>query len=78
MKESHGILIPGGFGDRGIEGKIMAANFARENKIPFLGRLFSNRTKVKDNRILLILVKPTIILQEEAEAEAIAAMEGGF
>jgi CTP synthase len=33
----HGILIPGGFGSRGIEGKIRAARFARENKIPFLG-----------------------------------------
>ncbi len=32
-----GILIPGGFGARGIEGKIRAAQFAREHKIPFLG-----------------------------------------
>ncbi len=32
-----GILVPGGFGDRGIEGKIRAINFARTNKIPFLG-----------------------------------------
>ncbi|MCK4237236.1 MAG: CTP synthase, partial [Candidatus Krumholzibacteria bacterium] len=33
----HGILVPGGFGDRGIEGKIEAVRFARENGIPFLG-----------------------------------------
>ena len=32
-----GLLIPGGFGERGIEGKITAAKFARTNKIPFLG-----------------------------------------
>lgn len=32
-----GILVPGGFGDRGIEGKINAVRVARENKIPFLG-----------------------------------------
>ena len=32
-----GILVPGGFGDRGIEGKIKAINFARINKIPFFG-----------------------------------------
>lgn len=32
-----GVLVPGGFGDRGIEGKILATQFARENKIPFLG-----------------------------------------
>ncbi|RAV12517.1 CTP synthase [Paenibacillus contaminans] len=33
----HGILVPGGFGDRGIEGKIMAIRYARERKIPFFG-----------------------------------------
>jgi type II secretory pathway component GspD/PulD (secretin) len=47
------------------------------SKIPILGRLFGNRSKIKDEKILLILVKPTIILQEEREAEATAAMESG-
>lgn len=37
LKDCKGILIPGGFGDRGIEGKISAAKYARENKIPYLG-----------------------------------------
>lgn len=37
LKDISGILIPGGFGYRGIEGKIKAIKFARENKIPFLG-----------------------------------------
>lgn len=37
LKDSDGILVPGGFGDRGIEGKICAIKFARENKVPFLG-----------------------------------------
>lgn len=32
-----GIVVPGGFGERGIEGKIMAARWARENKVPYLG-----------------------------------------
>ncbi|MEN6335687.1 MAG: hypothetical protein ABFE01_15660 [Phycisphaerales bacterium] len=45
------------------------------SKIPILGRLFSNRSTVRDQKVLLILVKPTIILQEETEQEAIAAME---
>jgi CTP synthase len=36
-KDISGILVPGGFGGRGIEGKILAAKFARENKIPFFG-----------------------------------------
>ena len=35
--EVDGILVPGGFGDRGIEGKILAAQYARENKIPYFG-----------------------------------------
>jgi CTP synthase len=37
LKEVDGILVPGGFGSRGIEGKIKAAKFARENNIPYLG-----------------------------------------
>src|SRR5437879_2391190 len=37
LKGLGGILVPGGFGERGIEGKIMAAKFARENKVPYLG-----------------------------------------
>jgi len=37
LKDVDGILVPGGFGDRGIEGKVEAAKYARVNKIPFLG-----------------------------------------
>ncbi|MGF6906747.1 CTP synthase [Fusobacterium sp. PH5-44] len=37
LNEYDGILIPGGFGNRGIDGKILAIKYARENKIPFLG-----------------------------------------
>lgn len=37
LKDVDGILVPGGFGDRGIEGKIKAVQYARENKIPFFG-----------------------------------------
>jgi CTP synthase len=37
LGDVDGILIPGGFGNRGVEGKITAAKFARENNIPFLG-----------------------------------------
>ncbi|QOR34038.1 CTP synthase [Clostridium sp. 'deep sea'] len=37
LKDVQGILVPGGFGDRGIEGKIKAAQFARENNIPYFG-----------------------------------------
>jgi CTP synthase len=37
LKKTDGILVPGGFGDRGIEGKIAAAHHARTNNIPYLG-----------------------------------------
>ena len=37
LKNIDAILVPGGFGERGIEGKIIAAKYARENKIPYLG-----------------------------------------
>jgi CTP synthase len=37
FKEAGGILVPGGFGSRGVEGKILAVKYARENKIPYFG-----------------------------------------
>ena len=37
FKEVKGIIVPGGFGDRGIEGMILSAEYARENKIPYFG-----------------------------------------
>ena len=36
LKDVDGVLVPGGFGDRGVEGKIEAIKWARENKVPFL------------------------------------------
>ena len=46
FKDVSGILIPGGFGKRGTEGKIAAINFARKNKIPFLGICFGMQMAV--------------------------------
>ena len=37
MNDVDAILVPGGFGERGIEGKIAAVKFAREKKVPYLG-----------------------------------------
>ncbi|CAN6336751.1 unnamed protein product [Urochloa humidicola] len=37
LKGADGVLVPGGFGDRGVQGKILAAKYARENNIPYLG-----------------------------------------
>ena len=42
----HAILVPGGFGERGTEGRIMAAKFAREHKIPYLGICLGMQTAV--------------------------------
>ncbi|RAP34099.1 CTP synthase [Candidatus Marinamargulisbacteria bacterium SCGC AG-410-N11] len=46
LNDVHGILIPGGFGDRGIEQKILAAKYARENKIPYLGLCLGMHTAI--------------------------------
>jgi len=46
LKDVSGILIPGGFGKRGTEGKIAAINYARKNKIPFLGICFGMQMAV--------------------------------
>lgn len=40
LEKVHGILVPGGFGERGSEGKILAARFARERKLPYFGICF--------------------------------------
>lgn len=37
LQGADGILVPGGFGERGVEGKILAAKYAREHRVPFLG-----------------------------------------
>ena len=37
LRDADGVLVPGGFGDRGIEGKILAAHYARTNNVPYLG-----------------------------------------
>jgi CTP synthase len=37
LSDVAGVLVPGGFGERGIEGKVEAVNFARENRVPFFG-----------------------------------------
>jgi CTP synthase len=37
LKDAHGILVPGGFGGRGVEGKILAVKYARESKVPYFG-----------------------------------------
>ena len=69
LKDVSGILIPGGFGKRGTEGKIAAVNFVRRNNIPFLGICFGmqtatiefarNRLNIKKKRHQVNLVPST-------------------
>ncbi len=46
LENVHGILVPGGFGERGAEGKIQAARFARERRVPYFGICFGMQMAV--------------------------------
>jgi CTP synthase len=46
ISSASGMIVPGGFGDRGIEGKILAAKYARERKMPYLGVCLGMQTAV--------------------------------
>ncbi|MBP9827720.1 CTP synthase [Patescibacteria group bacterium] len=46
LRGLHGVVVPGGFGSRGIEGKIAAIRFCRENKIPYLGLCYGMQCAV--------------------------------
>jgi CTP synthase len=46
LENTHGILVPGGFGERGSEGKILAARFARTRKVPYFGICFGMQMAV--------------------------------
>ena len=48
LEKVHGILVPGGFGERGAEGKIAAAKFARERKVPYFGICYGMQMAVLD------------------------------
>ena len=48
LADVHAILVPGGFGERGFEGKIRAARFARENNVPYLGICYGLHAAVID------------------------------
>jgi len=82
MIQTH-VTVPDG-GTLLIGGQKLGAEVQREegvpvlSKVPVIGRLFDNRSKVKDTSVLLILIKPTILLQSEKEKNAMAALEEEF
>jgi CTP synthase len=61
LKSVDGIVVPGGFGSRGIEGKIQAAQFARENKVPYLGLCLGMQ-------VMVIEMARNVLHKEEANS----------
>jgi len=57
LEDVHGILVPGGFGERGAEGKIAAVRFARERKVPFFGICFGMQMAVIEATRNLLALK---------------------
>ncbi len=77
FKDIHGIIIPGGFGERGIEGKIQAIKYARENKIPYLGICLGMQLMSVEfaRNVLKLEDANTIEVKENAKNPIITLME---
>lgn len=77
LDELDGVLIPGGFGSRGIEGKIAAIRYVRENKIPYLGICYGMQCAVIEfARTKLGLEANTTEIDEKCSCPVIHIMEG--
>ena len=75
LEKVHGILVPGGFGERGSEGKILAARFARERKVPYFGICFGMQMAVIEAaRSLAGIGKATSTEFGEAEEPVVGLM----
>ncbi len=77
LKGLDGILVPGGFGDRGTEGKIAAAKYARENKIPYYGLCLGLQIAVIEyaRNVLKLKGANSLEFDEKAEHPVINIME---
>ncbi len=64
-----GVLIPGGFGDRGVEGKILAAKYARENNIPYFGICLGMQVAVIEFARNVLGLKGANSLEFDAETQ---------
>ncbi|NBV77867.1 CTP synthase [bacterium] len=69
LKEYDGVLVPGGFGETGIEGKIAAIKFARENKIPYFGLCYGMQLMVVEyaRNVLGLTGAHTTEIKKDAE-----------
>ncbi len=77
LKNFQGIIVPGGFGSRGIEGKIEAIKYARENKIPFLGICLGMQMAVVEyaRNVLKISDANSAEFNENTDTQVIHIME---
>ncbi len=74
LKDVCGILVPGGFGARGTEGKIKAIQYARENKIPFLGICFGMQMAVIETMRNICGVKNAGTTEFAPDCEAVVGL----
>lgn len=70
----HGILVPGGFGERGTEGKISAARYARENKIPYFGICYGMQMAVIEAVRNLVGVKNAVSTEINSKGTAVVGL----
>jgi CTP synthase len=71
LKKFDGVIVPGGFGERGIEGKMAAIKFVRENKIPYLGLCYGMQLMIIEFARNVIGLKDATTAEINNEAEHI-------
>ena len=76
LEDVQGILIPGGFGERGSEGKIAAARFARERRVPYFGICFG--MQMADGEVTIGVVGKYMSLLDSYKSLAEAMTHGGI
>ncbi|GJN34805.1 hypothetical protein PR202_gb23501 [Eleusine coracana subsp. coracana] len=82
LKGCSCILIPGGFGDRGISGMILAAKYARENKVPYLDADSEEFNKDTPDRVVMympeVLIFPLIFMEESRDMPSDLRFDNGL
>ncbi len=74
LEDVHGVLVPGGFGERGVEGKIAAAKFARERKVPFFGICYGMQMAVLEAARNLAGVPDAVSSEFSSEGEPVVGL----
>jgi CTP synthase len=69
LGDCDGVLVPGGFGDRGFEGKVLSAKYARENKVPYFGICYGMQAAVVDYARHVLGLKGANTTENDRNAE---------